>query len=152
MKAQEAKAVEMGIIRVLVADDFELWRSYVVAALAKVPELRVVGTAEDGADAVRMAEELQPDLILIDVRLPILTGVEAAGEIRKRSPKVRIIFVSGETDPEVVRSAFRAGANGFICKSDAAEGLRAGITAVLLGRTFVSRSLTHPDDLSETSE
>jgi len=152
MDVWEAEVVKMGIIRVLVVDDFELWRNYVVATLAKVPELQVVGTADDGADSVRMAQKLQPDLVLIDVRLPKLTGIDAAREIRKRCPDAKILFVSGEAEPEVVRAAFQAGANGYIWKSDAATGLQAGIAAVLLGRSFVSRTLVNLDKLSESSE
>lgn len=152
MKIQEAEAVKMAIVRVLVVDDLPLWRDFVIARLATESGLQVVGTASDGVEAVRKAEELQPDLILLNVRLPKLTGIEAAREIRKLAPNAKILIVSGESDPEVVRAAFDAGANGFIYKREAAKGLQAGITAVLLGQPFISRSLMDFENLTESSE
>jgi len=151
MKVQGAEVVEMTIVRVLVVDDFALWRDFVISRLTTGPNLQVVGTASDGVEAVRKAVELRPDLILLDVRLPMLTGIEAAGHIRKLAPNAKILFLSGESDPDVVRAAFDAGANGFILKSDAANGLLAGMAAVLLGRPYMSRGLMDRGNLTESS-
>jgi DNA-binding NarL/FixJ family response regulator len=147
MKLQKAGATEMTISRVLVVDDLELWREFVVSRLTTEPGLQVVGTASDGLEAVRRAEELQPDLILLDVRIPKLTGIEAARQIRKLSAHSKILFLSGESDPEVVKAALDTGAVGFVLKSDAARGLLAGLATVLHGRRFISRSLLQHGNL-----
>ena len=129
------------LVRILVVDDLELWHTFVHMHLDKKPHLRVIGVASDGRDAVRKAEELQPNLILLDISLPKLNGLKAARQIGKVAPKSRILFLSGEADPNVVREAFSAGGLGYVLKSDAPIDLLAGIESVLLGRQFVSRSL-----------
>jgi DNA-binding NarL/FixJ family response regulator len=129
------------VVRVLVVDDCELWQTFVYMHLDKEPNLHVIGVAADGLDAVRKAQELQPGLILLDISLPKSNGVEAAQQIRKVAPKSTILFLSGESDLDVVRGALGAGALGYVLKLDAALDLLAGIDSVLLGRRFVSRSL-----------
>ena len=99
----------------------------------------VIGEASDGLQAVQQAQELQPDLILLDLSLPKLNGMEAGRRIRKISPQSRIVFLSQDSTPEIVESALRIGA-GYLLKSDAKE-LPAAIHAVLEGRKFVSDRL-----------
>jgi DNA-binding NarL/FixJ family response regulator len=99
--------------------------------------LQIVGEASDGLQAVQKAEELQPDLILLDIGLPKLNGIEAARQIRKSAPQSRIIFVSEESSPDIVGEALR-GTCGYVVKSKAEHDLLATVDAVLEGSQFLS--------------
>ena len=100
--------------------------------------MRVIGVASDGLEAVQKAEELQPDLILLDIGLPSLNGIEVARQIRKLSPKSKILFVSQESSVEMVQGALGTGAQGYVLKSDAERELLEAVNAVLRGVQFVS--------------
>ena len=97
-----------------------------------------MGEASDGAEAVRQAEELKPDLILLDIGLPTLNGMAAARQIRKLAPDSKIIFVSQESSPDLVQEALSLGARGYVAKTRAASDLLAAVEEVLEGRPFVS--------------
>ena len=127
-------------IRVLIVDDYEPWRHNMSTVLGKRPELEMVGEAADGLEAVQKAEELQPDLILLDLVLPKLNGIEVSRRIRQLSPNSKILFVSMEQDPEVVRAALRTGARGYLVKSDVGR-LFLAINTVLADKQFVSSSV-----------
>ncbi len=133
----------MSIVRILIVDDFELWKGFVIARLHERPDFQIVGFAADGLQAVQRAEELQPDLVLLDIMLPTLNGIEAARQILRVAPKSKILFVSAESDRDSIRAAFRVGGSGFVSKMDAANGLVAGIEAVLRGEWFVSPGLVN---------
>jgi len=122
---------------VLVVEDHEQFRRFICSTLGKAPELQVVGIVSDGLAAVQKAEELQPDLILLDIGLPNLNGIEAARRIRKLSPESKILFVSQESSADVVREALGTGASGYIVKTDAGRELLEGVNAVLRGEQFV---------------
>jgi DNA-binding NarL/FixJ family response regulator len=128
-------------IRILVADDFEGWRRQVRLLLQPRPEWQVVAEASDGSEAVQKAEDLKPDLILLDIGLPKLSGIEAARRIRQVSPSSKIIFLSQNSDLDVVRAALSAGALGYICKIDAGRELLPAVDAVLGGKQFFSSSV-----------
>ena len=128
-------------IRVLVIDDYEPWRRFACTTLLKQPELRVIGEVSDGLEAVRQAKELQPDLILLDIGLPALNGIEAARRIREVSPASKILFVSENRSADVAQEALSTGAGGYLVKSDAGSELLPAVRAVLEGRRFVSTSL-----------
>jgi len=132
----------MSSVRVLVVEDHEPFRRFVCSTLEKRPEWQIVGQASDGLEAVQKAEELQPDLIVLDLGLPTLHGIEAARRIRKLSPESKILFVSQESSPDVVQKAFTLGALGYVVKAQAGSELLAAVDAVLEGRRFVSRGLT----------
>ncbi len=134
----------MSSFRVLVVEDYEPFRRFICSTLGKRPELRIVGEESDGLEAVHKAEELQPDLILMDVGLPTLNGIEAARRIRKLSPESKILFVSQESSADVVQAAFRLGALGYVVKTNAAIELLAAVEAVRQGRQFVSAGLSFP--------
>jgi len=132
----------MARLRALVVDDFEDFQRFLCAMLQEKTECQVIGQASDGLDAVAKAEALQPDLILLDIGLPKLNGMEAARRIRELSPKSKILFVSQNSSPEMVEAAMRLGANGFLSKHDAWE-LPLAVAVVLQGMQFVSSSLEH---------
>lgn len=127
-------------IRILLVDDYEPWRRHFSTTLRSGRGLQVIGEASDGQEAVRKAEELQPDLILLDIGLPALNGIEAARRIREVSPASKIIFVSENRSADIAEEALSTGANAYVVKSDASELLPA-VKEVLEGRRFVSRSL-----------
>jgi DNA-binding NarL/FixJ family response regulator len=148
MDVEEKVELLQSLVRVLAVDDVELWRTFVRMHLEKDPNLQVIGVAADGLDAVRKAEELRPDLVLLDISLPGLNGFEVARQIRAIAPRSTILFLSGESDPDVVRDSFSAGGLGYVLKSDAAPDLIAAIESVLLGGRFVSSSLRDFDDVT----
>lgn len=122
---------------ILLVDDFEPWRRFVVSALKHESQLRIICQVTDGMDAVKKSEELQPDLVLLDIGLPTLNGIEAARQIRRLSPKTKILFVSQETSVDIVQEAFNLGAWGYVVKSDAQTELLLAINTVLGGQKFV---------------
>jgi len=130
-----------GFIRILVVDDFEAWRRFYCSALQKQREFQVVGEVSDGLEAVHQAEELQPDLILLDIGLPTLNGIEAARRIRQVAPASKILFVSENRSADIAQEALSTGATGYVVKSDAAHELLYAVNAVLDSKKFVSDSL-----------
>jgi CheY-like chemotaxis protein len=101
--------------------------------------LQIVGEVADGLEAIQKAEELQPDLIVLDIGLPSLNGIEAAGRIRKVSPKSKILFVSQESSVDVVQEALGTGAHGYVVKIDAGSELLEAVNSVLRGEQFVGK-------------
>jgi DNA-binding NarL/FixJ family response regulator len=128
-----------------VVDDHEPWRRFVSTTLQKQPKLQVIGEALDGLEAVQKAEELQPDLIVLDIGLPSVNGIEAARRILELSPKSKILFLSENRSWDIAEEALRTGAGGYVVKSDAAGELLPAVNAVLGGKRFVSASLAGHD-------
>jgi len=128
-----------------VVDDYEPWHEFYSAALRTQSNLQVIGHASDGLEAVERAKELQPDLILMDVGLPALNGIEAVLQIREVSPASKVIFVSENTSPEIVEKALSNGTGGYVVKSFAQRELLSAIKAVLEGKRFISASLAGHD-------
>ena len=106
-------------------------------------DLQITGLAADGFEAVQKAKELRPTLVLMDVGLPGLNGIEAAREIRAHSPECIILFVSEHRGSELIQAAFDIGASGYILKSDSTSDLIHGVRAVVEGNQFVSTTLTN---------
>ncbi len=131
--------------RVLVVDDYEPWRRFVSSTLDQHPEFLIVCEVADGLPAVEKAQELHPDLILLDIGLPKLNGIEAARRIREVAPNSKILFISENRSPEIAKEALRSGGGGYVVKSDAASQLMPAITAVLQEKRFVSASLATRD-------
>jgi DNA-binding NarL/FixJ family response regulator len=129
-------------IRVLVVDDYEPWHGFISTMLRKEPELQVVGNVSDGLEAVQQAQQLKPDLILLDIGLPTLNGIEAARRIRDLSPTSKILFLSENRSRDLVEEALRTGACGYVVKSDAGKNLLPAVRAILQGKQFISDSLT----------
>ena len=122
-------------------DDFEPFRRFICSTLAKRPGLQIVGEVSDGLEAVHKAEELQPDLIVLDIGLPTLNGIEAARRIRKLSPKSKILFLSQESSDDVVQESLGLGVGGFVVKAHAGSELLAAVEAIGEGRRFISAGL-----------
>jgi DNA-binding NarL/FixJ family response regulator len=129
-------------IRVLLVEDFAPFREFICSTLRKQPGLQIVGEVSDGLEAVRKAKELQPDLILLDIGLPTVSGIEAARQIRKLSPTSKMLFVSQESSFDVVQEALSLGALGYVVKMRAGSDLLAAVKAVLAGGHFVSPCLS----------
>ena len=138
----------MPLRRVLLVEDYETVREFICRELGQRPEFQVIGQAPDGLQAVRLAESLQPDLILMDLGLPKLNGLEAAMRIRALAPGAKILFVSQESSSDIVREALRLGGHGYVHKLRAKTDLLPAIDAVFAGKRFVSSSL----DFSERTD
>ena len=130
----------MSVVRVLVVDDVEDWRRFVFSILRAEP-FEIVGEASDGLIAVQLAEQMQPTIVLLDIGLPGLDGIKAGAGIRRVAPDAKIVFVSQEFDPDIIRAALQLGAWGYVLKSDAARELVKAINTVLSGKDFVSSSV-----------
>jgi DNA-binding NarL/FixJ family response regulator len=128
-------------IRILVVDDFEGWRRQVRLLFQARPQWQVIAEVSDGSEAVQKVADLKPDLIVLDIGLPKLNGIEAARGMRHLSPTSTIVFLSLNNDPDVVRAALSTGALGYVHKTDAHRDLLPAIEAVLQGRQFVSSSI-----------
>jgi DNA-binding NarL/FixJ family response regulator len=133
------------VFRVLIVDDFEPWRRMVRWMLQYFAEWQVVGEASDGVEAVQKTEKLQPDIILLDIGLPKINGIDAAKPILSVAPHSKIVFVSVELCPEFVQGALRTGAHGYVVKCDAASDLLSAMSTVMHGQRFVGRRFANCD-------
>jgi DNA-binding NarL/FixJ family response regulator len=129
------------MLTALVVDDFEPFRRFVRSKLGSRPDLQVIGEASDGLEAVEKAQALKPDLILIDIGLPSLNGIEAAHRICRLVPTSTILFVSQISDADVVQEALSNGAIGYVWKQDAGIDLLRGVESALRGTRFVSSGI-----------
>ncbi len=124
------------MLRILIADDHEVARRGIRALLESHPGWEVCGEAKDGREAVELASREKPDLILLDIGMPNLNGLEAARQILAVSPDIAILILTMHDSDQVVREVLRAGARGFLLKSDAGRDLVAAVEALQLQRTF----------------
>lgn len=124
-------------IRVVVADDHRVVRAGLAALLAQRPEFRVVGEAGTGDEAVRLAVELCPDVILMDLQMPVLDGVAATRQIRSAVPQTQILVLTTFDDDELIWSAIQAGAKGYLLKDSPPEALFAAVREVAAGKTLL---------------
>ena len=138
---KRGESADMAPIRVLVVDDHEVARRGIRSVLSRDASLDVVWEAADGEEAVKRAAELHPAVILLDITLPGISGIQAARKILVVSPDSRIIFLSQHDSVQIARDAMSAGAQGYVVKSDAGLDLLNAIQAVHQGRDFVSRTL-----------
>jgi len=126
---------------VLLVEDNELFRRLLSSLLQNAPDIQTVGRLSDGLEAVAQAKELQPDLILLDIGLPGINGLEAARRIRQVCPNTKILFVTQEASGDLVQEAFTIGASGYVVKTDAGSELLEAIGTVLRGERFLSRTV-----------
>jgi DNA-binding NarL/FixJ family response regulator len=128
-------------IRILLVDDQRLMREGLRVLLALEPDLEVIGEAEDGAAALRAYEALQPDVVLMDVRMPGMDGVEATWRLRERWPKARIVILTTFDDDEYVFEALRAGALGYLLKDVSGHDLAQAVRTVAAGGALIQPSV-----------
>lgn len=140
MTAREALSHANGTrtcVQILVVDDFEPWCRFIRTLLEARPELRIVGEAHDGYTAIEKAKELQPDLILLDIGLPGLNGIEVSCQVRQMVPNSKIIFVTESNAKTVIDAALSTGAVGYVIKHNAVSELLSAIDAALEKKSFV---------------
>jgi DNA-binding NarL/FixJ family response regulator len=145
--------------RILLVDDFSPFRRYVRALLRDQSPFEIVAEACDGMAGLHKAAELQPDIVLLDIGLPLLSGIEAAKRIGDHSPDSRILFMSQQISPEIIREAFRSGAWAYIIKTHVASELLPALRSIRTGAMYLSRysvdqhkSIMDPHWLSLPSE
>ena len=132
-------------IRVLVVEDFKPWGHLYRSMFQKQPEFQIIGEVSDGLEAVHQARQLQPDLILLDIGLPTLNGIEAARRIKEVCAASKILFVSENRSAAIVEEALGTGAGGYVVKADAGRELLSAVKAVIQGERFVSASVFDRD-------
>ncbi|HEY2645506.1 MAG TPA: response regulator [Candidatus Acidoferrales bacterium] len=136
----------------MVADDYKAWRRQAGILLHADPNLEIICEVSDGQEAVRMAENLRPDLVLLDIGLPKLNGLEAARQIRKLAPKIKILFLTQESSVDVAHVALGMGALGYVVKAYAGTELLVAVQSALQGRQFVSEGLSGHNFAAPTAE
>ena len=127
--------------RVLVVDDSDLWRRSVRSIFEAQAFWQIVGEAADGWDAIEQVERLDPGLVLLDVALPRLNGIETAGRLLERTRAPKILFMSAHTSPDIADAALATGAHGYLLKGDAGGELLRAMETVARGKRFVSTKL-----------
>jgi DNA-binding NarL/FixJ family response regulator len=133
-------------LKLLLADDHQIVRQGLQALLGAQPDFEVVGEAADGPEAVRLTERLRPDVLILDLTMPGLNGLEVAREVARRAPRTRVVILSMHSDGAYVLEAIRAGALAYVLKDAGADELVRAIHEVAAGRHFLSPPFT-PDDL-----
>jgi DNA-binding NarL/FixJ family response regulator len=142
IKEDQDKELTMDNVRILLADDHAMLRDGVRMVLESHPGFEVVGTADNGRDAVRLAEELRPDIAVLDVAMPEINGLEATRAIIENSPETSVVVLSMHEGEEYLREALRAGASGYVLKRAAAKELVGAINAVRRGESYLDPALT----------
>ena len=132
----------MNGVRVLLADDHKLMRAGLRLVVEQQPEFTVVGEADDGRQAVAMAESLKPDVVVMDVAMPNLNGIEAAARIAQSQPATHIVMLSMYSDEGYVLRALKAGAKAYLLKDSAEADLAAAIDAVMHGKSYFSPAVS----------
>lgn len=129
-------------ITVLIADDHTILRRGLVSLLSLNPGIEVIGEAEDGAGAVELALRLRPDVVLMDLSMPVLNGLEATARLKKEAPGMKVLILSAHDNDEYVSQVIRSGANGYALKNTSPEELNTAIRTVNAGHQFFSPSLS----------
>jgi DNA-binding NarL/FixJ family response regulator len=128
-------------MKVIICDDQTIVRDGLAMMLKLEPDIEVVGTAEDGAAAVEMVEKAKPDLVLMDLKMPMMNGVEATRRIRTRHPEIKVLVLTTYDDDEWVFDAIRAGACGYLLKDTSREEVVRAVKGTAAGKTFVDPSI-----------
>ena len=125
-------------IKLVIADDHDGMRENIKAFLGNWPDIDIIGEAKDGEAAVEIVKKLSPDIILLDINMPRLNGIEAARNIRTNNPQTRVVILSTYSDKTFVRAGFRAGISGYVLKSFILDDLIPALHAVMANELFVS--------------
>jgi len=123
---------------VLIVEDHTLLRQGLIAMISSDPSLVVVGEADNGRDAIRQATTLKPDVVLMDINMPVMNGSEALAEIKNRDPNVKVIMLTAHNAEEYIRDSIKAGANGYVLKQATRDELILGIHKVIGGKTYLT--------------
>ena len=134
--------VHNGVIRVLLADDHTIVRQGLAKLLEDEPGIEVAGEAEDGRDAVRKTETMQPDVVIMDIAMPLLNGVEATKQIKKSSPETKIVILSMHSNDRFISELLGAGASGYLLKDSSGSEIVQAIHAAMKGHTYLSPSIS----------
>lgn len=126
---------------IVVADDHGIMRDGLCALINGEPDLKVIGTATNGREAIRAAEVLKPDLVMMDMSMPLTNGPEAIAHIKRRTPEQRILVLTFHTDDQHIHAALSAGADGYVLKDDSRLEMLTGVRAVLNGKSFLSPAI-----------
>ena len=129
-------------IRILIADELELMREGIKSFLDNVPEMEVIGWAKDGRIAVQLAHELKPDIIIMDIEMPGLNGIDATRQIVQELPNIKVIVLSAHLENRYVREMFKAGALGYVSKYGGCQELITAIKTVILEQIYLSPKIT----------
>ncbi len=130
-------------MRIVLADDHKIVRDGLQSLLEKQPDMEVVGEADNGRTAVSLAQELSPDIVILDIAMPELNGIEATRQLTLKNPKVKVLALSMHSDRRFVAQMFRSGASGYLLKDCAFEELVTAIRAVVTGQTYLSPGITN---------
>lgn len=133
----------MSRIRILLADDHGIVRQGLRAVLARDSDIEVVGESSDGLETVSLAEALDPDIVIMDITMPHLNGIDATARLTKRNPKIGVVILSMHSDETYLLRALNAGARGYLLKDSAEIDLIRAVRALAQGRTYFSASVTH---------
>jgi two-component system, NarL family, response regulator NreC len=136
------------VTRLVLADDTKEFRQYLRALLGKDPGLTVLGEAEDGQAAIRLARELEPDIVIMDVAMPTTTGIEATRQIVASLPRIKVLALSVHADRRFVEAMLDAGASGYVLKDDMLTELSLAVRTVIRGQTYVSPGIEVGSDPS----
>ncbi len=129
-------------IKVLIADDHQLFREGLVNLISSAPDIEVIGEAKDGLEATKKAKKLKPDLILIDIGMPNMNGIEATKNIKRDDPGIKIIAVSMHSDRQFVKGVLEAGADGYLLKNCTYRQLIDAVQSVVSGKKYLSDDIT----------
>ena len=129
-------------IKVFLADDHKIFRQGLCGLISEEKDMTIVGEAEDGRDAIAQIAKLRPDVVVMDIGMPALNGIEATRQIRKDLPKTRVVALSMHTDEKYVAEMLRAGAVGYLCKKCEADELILAIRTVAAGQTYLSPAIS----------
>lgn len=129
-------------LKILLVDDHAILREGLRGLIAQDPETTVVGEAGNGAEAVRLAAELQPDLVIMDLTMPVMSGIDATRVITQRYPQMKVLALSMESDRFFVVEVLKAGATGYLLKDSAFAELMEAVHSVARGETFLPRKIT----------
>jgi DNA-binding NarL/FixJ family response regulator len=132
----------IGKQRIYIVEDHTLLRSGLCALLSQDPEIEIVGEADNGRDAIRAIGTLAPDLVLMDLTMPGMNGIEAIVDIKRRTPEIRVLVLTIHKAEEYIHESLRAGADGYILKDATHEELQVGIRSVLNGKTYLSPDIS----------
>jgi len=125
----------------MVVDDFAPWRRFLNTLMIVTPEWQISGEAVTGAEALEKVRELEPDLVLLDIDLPDINGIDVARQLQTIAPNAKVIFLTAESSPEIVRAALDTGALGYLLKAQVVNELLPALKSVFAGKNFISQGI-----------